>query len=52
MKNLGLRNDWCKIVWDNYNIPKHSFFTWLTVLQRLQACDRLYNIGICPTNFL
>ncbi|XP_060959260.1 uncharacterized protein LOC133030510 [Cannabis sativa] len=35
------RVDWCNEVWSRINTPKHSFLTWLAILQRLKTKDRL-----------
>lgn len=37
---------WAKIVWINAGIPKHSFLTWLFVLNRCPTRDRLLSWGL------
>lgn len=37
---------WGRIVWNRSGIPKHSFLTWLAVLNRLPTRDRLLSWGL------
>ncbi|XP_074277980.1 uncharacterized protein LOC141601585 [Silene latifolia] len=37
---------WHPLVWNSFNMPKHSFITWLCVKQRLLTKDRLQAFGI------
>ncbi|XP_010687418.1 uncharacterized protein LOC104901528 [Beta vulgaris subsp. vulgaris] len=40
------RVSWDKYVWNKLTIPKHRFFVWLTMQNRLQTTSRLHKIGI------
>ncbi|KAM6587728.1 hypothetical protein CsatA_010333 [Cannabis sativa] len=37
---------WSNEVWGRFNIPKHSFITWLSVQNRLKTKDRLHKLHI------
>ncbi|XP_062074820.1 uncharacterized protein LOC133778814 [Humulus lupulus] len=37
---------WYREVWNRYNVPKHSFITWLAIQNRLQTKDRLVSFHI------
>ncbi|CAN6803050.1 unnamed protein product, partial [Brassica oleracea] len=37
---------WAKLVWFSYGIPRHSFLTWLVLLDRCPTRDRLINWGL------
>lgn len=37
---------WAKIVWFSYGIPRHSFLTWLVLLDRCPTKDRLLSWGL------
>lgn len=37
---------WSKQVWFSQGIPRYSFITWLTVLNRLSTEDRMRNWGV------
>lgn len=38
--------DWCKFVWFTQGIPRYAFITWLAMLNRLSAGDRMKAWGI------
>ncbi|XP_062074860.1 uncharacterized protein LOC133778856 [Humulus lupulus] len=38
---------WHREVWNRYNVPKHSFITWLAIQNRLQTKDMLFSFNIC-----
>ena len=40
------RVSWNKLVWSSLNVPKHSFISWMTILNRLPTRDRLREWGI------
>lgn len=40
------RVEWDKVVWNIISIPKHRFFMWLTMKQRMQTTERMYRIGV------
>ncbi|XP_056857638.1 uncharacterized protein LOC130506964, partial [Raphanus sativus] len=40
---------WAKIVWVSYGIPRHSFLTWLVLLDRCPTKDRLIRWGMNVT---
>lgn len=35
------RVPWAQVVWSSYGIPRHSFLTWLVLLDRCLTSDRL-----------
>ncbi|CAF1698374.1 unnamed protein product [Brassica napus] len=37
---------WCNIVWNKGGIPRHSFLTWLFVLNRCPTRDRIIGWGL------
>ncbi|CAG7867093.1 unnamed protein product, partial [Brassica rapa] len=37
---------WCKTVWNKGGIPRHSFLTWLFVLNRCPTRDRIIGWGL------
>ncbi|XP_074292369.1 uncharacterized protein LOC141619240 [Silene latifolia] len=39
---------WSNLVWNNWNIPKHSFVAWMIMQDGLNIRSKLYAIGICP----
>ncbi|XP_009151176.1 uncharacterized protein LOC103874501 [Brassica rapa] len=45
---------WAKVVWNSYGIPRHSFHTWLVLLDRCPTRDRMIRWGIAvdPTCLL
>ncbi|XP_074314433.1 uncharacterized protein LOC141649648 [Silene latifolia] len=43
----AVRVPWWPMVWNNLNVPKHSFIFWLYALNRLSTRDRLVAHGIC-----
>ncbi|XP_021731005.1 uncharacterized protein LOC110697912 [Chenopodium quinoa] len=38
---------WHKWIWNSYNVPKHTFISWLAVLNRLRNRSILAYIGVC-----
>lgn len=40
---------WNKVVWNPRRIPKHSFLTWLVVLNRCPTKDRILSWGLQTT---
>ncbi|KAM6574463.1 hypothetical protein CsatA_022790 [Cannabis sativa] len=44
------RVTWSNEVWSRLNIPKHSFLTWLAMLNRLKTKDRLYRFKVTDSN--
>ncbi|XP_048503038.1 uncharacterized protein LOC125498798 [Beta vulgaris subsp. vulgaris] len=41
-----VRVQWDKLVWNRLTVPKHRFFMWLIMLDRLQTSARLCKYGI------
>ncbi|XP_074265621.1 uncharacterized protein LOC141588063 [Silene latifolia] len=37
---------WFPVVWNRFNVPKHSFIAWLIIKERLLTKDRLLAFGI------
>ncbi|XP_062075913.1 uncharacterized protein LOC133780047 [Humulus lupulus] len=37
---------WHREVWNRYNVPKHSFITWLAIQSHLQTKDKLFSFHI------
>ena len=53
LRGEGQEVDWAGWVWNNLNIPKHSFLCWLVMWRRVQTKDRLKKMQIqtdelCP----
>ncbi|XP_074318635.1 uncharacterized protein LOC141655454 [Silene latifolia] len=42
--------DWCPLVWNNWNIPKHSIITWLIMQEGLNIKTRLFQLGYREDN--
>ncbi|XP_074283247.1 uncharacterized protein LOC141607797 [Silene latifolia] len=42
--------DWCSLVWNSWNIPKHSIITWLIMQEGLNVKTRLFQFGYCEDN--
>ncbi|XP_074318617.1 uncharacterized protein LOC141655435 [Silene latifolia] len=42
--------NWTKLVWNNWNTPKHSMITWITLQGRLNIKDKLFKIGCSNDN--
>ncbi|XP_074277825.1 uncharacterized protein LOC141601437 [Silene latifolia] len=40
--------DWPAIVWNNWNIPKHSMTTWLRMHEGMNVKSKLMRYGCCP----
>ncbi|XP_021774606.1 uncharacterized protein LOC110739587 [Chenopodium quinoa] len=38
---------WTKWIWNNFNIPKHSFIAWIAIHDRLRLRNKLFKLGIC-----
>ena len=38
--------DWCSIIWFTQAVPRYSFITWLTIMNRLSTGDRMRNWGV------
>ncbi|XP_039014889.1 uncharacterized protein LOC120144737 [Hibiscus syriacus] len=38
---------WHKLIWYPLHIPKHSFISWMALLNRLPTRDRLQKLGLC-----
>ncbi|XP_074305567.1 uncharacterized protein LOC141640785 [Silene latifolia] len=38
---------WTTMVWNRWNIPKHSLISWLIQHQALNTRDKLYRLGCC-----
>ncbi|XP_018435276.1 uncharacterized protein LOC108807488 [Raphanus sativus] len=38
--------DWAEVVWNSYGIPRHSFHTWLMLLDRCPTRDRMLRWGL------
>ncbi|XP_074318551.1 uncharacterized protein LOC141655364 [Silene latifolia] len=38
---------WTKIVWNEWNVPKHSFNSWLIMQEGLNTKTKLYAYGCC-----
>ncbi|XP_074315501.1 uncharacterized protein LOC141651702 [Silene latifolia] len=43
----GLKVNWWPLVWNNWNIPKHSIISWLIFQEGLNLKTRLFQIGCC-----
>lgn len=41
-----VRVQWDKLVWNRLTTPKHRFFMWLIMLDRLQTTERMHKYGI------
>ncbi|KAM6592906.1 hypothetical protein CsatA_000609 [Cannabis sativa] len=41
-----VRVHWDKIVWNRFNIPKHSFIAWLVMLGKLKTKERLMRFRV------
>ncbi|XP_074321467.1 uncharacterized protein LOC141658052 [Silene latifolia] len=39
--------DWCSLVWNSWNIPKHSIITWLIIQEGLNTKAKLFQSGFC-----
>ncbi|XP_074265569.1 uncharacterized protein LOC141588008 [Silene latifolia] len=39
--------NWSAIVWNNWNIPKHSLTTWLIMHERMNVKSKLFRFGCC-----
>lgn len=54
LKGLRVTVPWAKVVWPSYGIPRHSFLTWLVLLDRCPTKDRLVKWGLAvnPTCLL
>ncbi|XP_021750414.1 uncharacterized protein LOC110716088 [Chenopodium quinoa] len=39
--------NWDAWVWNRFNVPKHSFITWLAIQGRLRTRDKLLSYGVC-----
>lgn len=53
IKRSGYLVTWSQTVWNNNGIPKHSFITWLFVLDRCPTKSRILSWGIiADTNCL
>ena len=37
---------WNKLVWSSLNVPKHSFISWMAILNRLSTRDKMREWGI------
>ncbi|XP_021715612.1 uncharacterized protein LOC110683526 [Chenopodium quinoa] len=48
----GTKVDWCKWVWNNFNIPKHSFILWLAMHDRLRPREKLLKYDVCAEDSL
>ncbi|XP_074267056.1 uncharacterized protein LOC141590358 [Silene latifolia] len=42
------KTGWSNLVWNNWNIPKHSFVAWMIMQDGLNIRTKLYAIGLCP----
>ncbi|XP_074304992.1 uncharacterized protein LOC141639913 [Silene latifolia] len=42
--------DWYPLVWNSWNIPKHSVITWFIMQEGLNTKAKLYQIGFCEDN--
>ncbi|XP_074263253.1 uncharacterized protein LOC141586044 [Silene latifolia] len=40
---------WYKSIWDNWNVPKHSFIGWLIQHEALNTWAKLFQWGLCET---
>ncbi|KAH0913805.1 hypothetical protein HID58_028251 [Brassica napus] len=49
LKHQNLTVPWFNIIWLRQGIPKHSFLTWLLLLDRCPTRDRLLSWGL-PTD--
>ncbi|XP_074278582.1 uncharacterized protein LOC141602174 [Silene latifolia] len=39
---------WSTLVWNNWNIPKHSMVAWMIMQDGLNLKTKLHAIGLCP----
>lgn len=37
---------WCHLVWNRLSVPKHRFFMWLAMQDRLKTKARLHKLGV------
>ena len=35
--------EWARFLWGSLSIPKHTFISWMAILDRLPTLDRLYS---------
>ncbi|XP_074277747.1 uncharacterized protein LOC141601369 [Silene latifolia] len=42
--------DWCSLVWNSWNISKHSIITWLIMQEGLNIIAKLFQFGFCEDN--
>lgn len=40
------RVDWDNVVWNRNALPKHRFFMWLTMKQRMHTMEKMYRVGV------
>lgn len=38
---------WSKIVWSDWNVPKHSIISWLIMQEAINIKSKLYAYGVC-----
>ncbi|XP_074271403.1 uncharacterized protein LOC141595338 [Silene latifolia] len=45
---LGVQHKvpWVPLIWNHYNVPKHSIIGWLAIHKRLMTKDRLLRFGV------
>ncbi|XP_074288985.1 uncharacterized protein LOC141614130 [Silene latifolia] len=46
MQDPGVKVPWYTIMWNRFNVNKHSFIAWLIKQERLLTMDRLLKMGI------
>ncbi|XP_074271342.1 uncharacterized protein LOC141595277 [Silene latifolia] len=46
MQSTNVKVPWYTIVWNRFNVNKHSFIAWLIKHERLLTLDRLFKMGI------
>ncbi|XP_074300445.1 uncharacterized protein LOC141631708 [Silene latifolia] len=39
--------DWSPVVWNNWNVPKHSIVTWLMMHNGMNVKEKLFKYGCC-----
>ncbi|KAL9244428.1 hypothetical protein vseg_018205 [Gypsophila vaccaria] len=46
LTGANVKEQWARMIWSRYNVPKHGFICWFSAQNRLLTKDRLVRIGI------
>ncbi|XP_074314195.1 uncharacterized protein LOC141649402 [Silene latifolia] len=41
---------WYDTIWSNWNVPKHSFISWITMHNGMNTREKLHRFGCCSTD--